>query len=115
MRKLTVAACAALAATLAVTAGAGGTRAEYWPTNYFLQQTPDNQRVYVVGMIDMYEHVRHAIAPEPGDWMVECVRSINDTERIREDFVNWLLEDPAIWRIHPAELFVEAMGEICGR
>lgn len=118
MRRSIAAACGAVAATLAVTAGAGGAHAEYWPTNYFLQQTPDDQRVYIMGVIDMYEHVRREVAPDPDDALLRCVQARNDPDRIegiREDFVNWLLEDPAAWRIHPAELFIEAMADICAR
>lgn len=89
-------------------------RAEYWQTPVFLQQPQDHQRAYVSGLLDMYQHTRAALAPVPRDPIWECARQMNG-EAIRAQFVEWVLGEPGLWRFSPADLFLQAMADICSR
>lgn len=91
---------------------ASPTLAGYWPTEYFLQQTKENQAVYLTGLIDMYAHARDEIAPDPNDWVEGCLRNYSP-EDLRQQFVDWLFNDPASWRFSPAKLFLEALEDFC--
>ena len=89
--------------------------AEYWKTDTFLQQPLEDQIVYMIGLVDMYEHVIDEIAPDPDDWVMPCLRGMTPGE-LRTDFVTWLLEgDIAAWRFSPSRLFLEAVSDLCGR
>ena len=87
---------------------------EFWPTEYFLQQETGTQNAYVAGLIDMYEFARadNGFAADPGDWLIPCLRGHRPSE-IRSAFVDWLLADPASWRLSPAELFIDSMRDFC--
>ena len=87
-------------------------RAEFWQTQVFLQQPQDHQRAYVAGLLDMYQHTRAALAPVPRDPIWECARQMNG-ESIRARFIEWVLGEPALWRFSPADLFLQAMQDIC--
>jgi hypothetical protein len=104
-----VVASAALVGSLASPASA-----EFWPTPVFLQQPQDHQRAYVSGLLDMYQHTRAALAPVPRDPIWECARLMNG-EVIRAQFIEWALAEPALWRLSPADLFLQAMADICAR
>lgn len=95
-------------------AWAGQAQGEFWPTPYFLQQPPEAQRHYMTGLIDMYEHTRKVIAPDPADPVMVCVLRMTG-ESIRSRFIDWVLDEPALWRLSPAELFLQAMKDICAR
>ncbi|MBT3395972.1 MAG: hypothetical protein HOB82_00445 [Alphaproteobacteria bacterium] len=105
-----------IAATIvaaAVTVGtAFPTAAEFYTTRVLLDLEPDDQRVYVLGMIDMYEFAREDFAADPDDWLIPCMNGTTGTE-VTAFFIDWLLIDPASWRFHPAKLFIEAMEEFC--
>mgnify|MGYP003318766145 CR=1 FL=1 len=73
-------------------------RGEFWPTEYFLQQEPKMQIAYITGLFDMYEYARDELAPDPDDWLWPCLRGVNP-EELRQMFVDFLLNDPASWRI----------------
>lgn len=105
----------AMAGLLAVVlmAVAGTARAEFWTTQYFLTQPPDQQRSYVVGLMDMYQHTRRVIAPDPTDLILVCLRT-TAIDVVRSKFIDWVLGEPPLWRLSPAALFVKAMEEdIC--
>ena len=105
-----LAAAAAMAGAMLLAAPA---QAVYWPTEVFLQQEPDDQMVYLIGIVDLYEHVVDEIAPDPNDWMMPCLRRMTPVD-LRSYFLTWLLEgDIAKWRDGPAKLFIEAMGDYC--
>ncbi|MBM3507251.1 MAG: hypothetical protein FJX64_05925 [Alphaproteobacteria bacterium] len=97
-----------------VLGGAGPAGAEFWPTPVFLQQPQDHQRAYVSGLLDMYQHTRNKIAPVPRDPIWECARLMTG-ESIRARFVEWVLAEPALWRLSPAELFLQALEDFCRR
>ena len=86
--------------------------AEFWSTDYFLKQTKLNQASYITGLIDMYEYTRDEIAPDPDDWVKPCLLNFS-SEELRQEFVNWLFEDPASWRLSPATLLLEALEDFC--
>ena len=85
---------------------------EFYNTRVFLDQEPDDQRVYVLGLIDMYEFAREDFAADPDDWLIPCMHDKTGTE-ITLFFVDWLLGDPASWRFSPAQLFIESMDQLC--
>lgn len=93
-------------------AAAGPAAAEFYTTRVFLGQEPENQRAYVIGMIDMYEFAREDFAADPDDWLVSCMNDHAGSD-VTEFFVDWLLLNPASWRFSPAQLFIEAMDELC--
>lgn len=93
-------------------ASAAPAGAEFWQTQVFLQQPQDHQRAYVSGLLDMYQHTRAALAPVPRDPIWECARQMNG-EAIRARFIEWVLAEPALWRFSPADLFLQAMQDIC--
>ncbi len=100
---------------MALTGAAGIARpssAEFYTTRALLDQKPEDQRVYVIGMIDMYEFAREDFAADPDDWLVSCMNDQTGSD-VAKFFVDWLLLDPASWRFHPAQLFIEAMDELC--
>ena len=99
----------------AVVLWGGPAAGEFWPTEYFLQQEPGTQNAYVAGLIDMYEHARDddGFAADPGDWLLQCIRPLRPSE-VRAEFIDWLLGDPASWRLSPARLFLDAMRDYCG-
>ncbi len=87
--------------------------AEFWQTQNFLAQPPDAQRAYVTGLMDMYQHARREIAPDPTDVVLQCLRT-QTIDNVRTRFVDWVLGEPSLWRLSPAALFVQAMEEdIC--
>lgn len=90
----------------------GPAAAEFWPTQYFFQQTEEIQIAYLTGLLDMYEYTRDEIAPDPDDWVKPCIRTFTPQE-LRARFVDWLLDDPAAWRLTPATLLIEALGVFC--
>ena len=87
-------------------------KAEFWPTGYFLQQSDENQISVLTGLLDMYQYARDEIAPDPDDWVRPCIRQYTPDE-MREKFVEWLLNDPASWRLTPATLLLEALADFC--
>lgn len=99
---------------MAACLAAGPAKAEFWPAQVFLQQTPEAQRAYLTGLLDMWEHVRKRVAPDPADRLVACVRTTT-IDQIRSRFVDWALGEPGLWRLNTAELFLEALDEICRR
>ena len=105
-----------LAATIVAVACTVGTAfpsaAEFYTTRVLLDQEPEDQRRYVLGMIDMYEVSREEFAADPDDWLIPCMNGTTGTE-VTAFFIDWLLTDPASWRFHPAKLFIEAMEEFC--
>ena len=100
--------------TVLACALAAPVRAEFWQTQVFLQQPQDHQRAYVAGLLDMYQHARNKLAPVPRDPIWECARQMNG-EAIRARFIEWVLAEPALWRFSPADLFLQAMEDICRR
>ena len=108
-QSLIAAAIVAVACTVSTAFPAVG---EFYTTRVLLDQEPEDQRLYVLGMIDMYEFAREDFAADPGDWLVPCMNSTTGTE-VTAFFIDWLLTDPASWRFHPAKLFIEAMEEFC--
>lgn len=85
---------------------------EFYTTRTLLDQEPNDQRIYVLGLIDMYEFAREDFAEDPDDWLIPCMNDRTGTE-VTEFFIDWLLLDPSSWRFSPAELFIEAMEEFC--
>ena len=86
--------------------------AEFYTTRALLDQEPDDQRFYVLGLIDMYEFSREDFAADPDDWLIPCMNGTTGAE-VTAFFMDWLLIDPASWRFHPAKLFIESMEEFC--
>jgi hypothetical protein len=105
-------ACAVAAVSMMLWAAPG--RAEFWPTEYFLQQSNETQISFMSGLLDMYEYTRDEIAPDPDDWVKPCLRGFT-IEELRQQFVDWLLNDPAGWRLTPATLLLEALADFCGQ
>lgn len=89
-------------------------RAEYWPAQIFLQQPAEAQRFYLSGLIDMWQHVRKEVRPDPTDPLVACSKALNADE-LRTRFVDWALSEPGLWRLNTAELLLEAVPSICKR
>lgn len=108
-QSLIAAAIVAVACTVSTAFPAVGA---FYTTRVLLDQEPEDQRLYVLGMIDMYEFAREDFAADPGDWLIPCMNSTTGTE-VTAFFIDWLLTDPASWRFHPAKLFIEAMEEFC--
>jgi hypothetical protein len=105
----------AAAVALIWASAASPASAEYWKTDVFLQQPPEDQIIYMIGLVDMYEHVVDEIAPDPDDWVMPCLRGMTPSD-LRIRFVTWLLEgDLAAWRFNPSKLFLEAVNDLCGR
>ena len=88
--------------------------AEFWRTEYFLQQSSENQISFLSGLLDMYQYTRDEIAPDPDDWVRPCIREFT-LDEMRQQFVEWLLNDPAGWRLPPATLLLEALADFCNR
>ena len=106
-------AAAVLAVALTVgMSGAGAARAEFWVTEYFLTQPKDAQRAYVTGLLDMYQQARRQLAPDPGDKVLACANR-ETPEVLRAMFVEWALDQPAAWRLPPADLFLQALRQFC--
>ena len=106
-------AAAVLAVALAMWVSAAGTaRAEFWVTENFLTQPKDAQRAYVTGLLDMYQQARRQFAPDPGDKVLACANQ-QTPEVLRAMFVEWALDQPAAWRLPPADLFLQALRQFC--
>ena len=73
--------------------------AEFWRTEYFLQQSSENQISFLSGLLDMYQYTRDEIAPDPDDWVRPCTREFtldemrqNDPLRISYDEASRLVD-----------------------
>jgi hypothetical protein len=93
---------------------AGPAKAEFWTGQTFLQQAPEAQRSYLTGVLDMWEHVRKEVKPDPADRLIACVRTVT-IDQFRARFVEWALGEPALWRLNTAELLLEGLDEVCRR